>query len=85
MGVGVAYAHAVELVFVDHRHDFMVCGDDDLLLYGQEAERVRAIAQAAQRKFANDGRVTKQHIVFDRLDQARISLAEVVDPDPGIG
>lgn len=65
MSVGITNAHAEHALLFDHRHDFLVRGNDCTALSCEKGEHGAAIPQTAERQFPNDGRMTKKTIFFD--------------------
>ncbi len=59
MRISVANTHAENSISVDHRHDFVVCGDNSSALSCQKRNDTAAIPKAAKGQFANHARMAK--------------------------
>jgi hypothetical protein len=65
MGIYVANTHAENAVSIDHRHDFVVRGDNSSALSYQKSNDAAAVPKAAKRQLADHARMAKKSIVFD--------------------
>ncbi len=59
MGICVADTHAENAVSIDHRHDFVVGGDNSSALSCQKSNDTAAIPKAAKSQLANHARMAK--------------------------
>ncbi len=59
MGISVANTHAENAVSIDHRHDFVVRGDNSSALSCQKSNDIAAIPKAAKSQFPNHARMAK--------------------------
>ncbi len=59
MGISVDNTHAENAVSIDHRHDFVVRGDNSSALSCQKRNDTAAIPKVAKSQFANHARMAK--------------------------
>ncbi|OJY65555.1 MAG: hypothetical protein BGP09_21550 [Rhizobium sp. 60-20] len=59
MGICVANAHAEDAESIDHRHDFVVRGDNSSALSYQKSNNAAAVPKAAKRQLADHARMAK--------------------------